>query len=408
MLSFADFDRRAAAGEPLRVAFLGGSLTWGANATDPEKFSYRARVRDFLRERYPAAPFRFAEAAIGGTGSQLGLFRLERDVLPFRPDLVFLDYAVNDDLSGTDPERLGSYEAVVRQLLGAGCAVFVTILCVADDVGENPPDRPRREAHRRIAEAYGCPWADVAPHMRAEVAVGRVALDQLWADPCWPNPHDRTHPGDEGYRLYAEAVWAAFGEAVAAGAECRLLPVPLHGDAYADPVRCRLADLMRPSGWQVTYPQRTSIAHDFLMSRWLDMVAVGCGQEAAPFALPFRGTMALLFGEATPWGGLYRVTVDGEPVSRHDAHCPPGHFSSLHKEGNMHHVRVLATGLDPAREHLLVIEPSLKEGEQLRLESLCVAGSGAWVGGKTVAQELKERWNRPCDPRSGLSWPSSS
>lgn len=36
------------------------------------------------------------DAAIGGTGSQLGAFRLKRDVSRFHPDLVFLDFTVND------------------------------------------------------------------------------------------------------------------------------------------------------------------------------------------------------------------------------------------------------------------------------------------------------------------------
>jgi hypothetical protein len=36
-VSFARFDRRANAGERLNVVFFGCSLTWGANATDPQK-----------------------------------------------------------------------------------------------------------------------------------------------------------------------------------------------------------------------------------------------------------------------------------------------------------------------------------------------------------------------------------
>src|SRR5690606_9130062 len=39
---FSSFDRRAINGEQLSVVFLGGSLTWGAQATDPQLTSYRA------------------------------------------------------------------------------------------------------------------------------------------------------------------------------------------------------------------------------------------------------------------------------------------------------------------------------------------------------------------------------
>ena len=94
MPSFENFDKRAKAGENLTVAFLGGSLTWGANSTDPQKTSYRALISRKLAETYPKAHFTFIDAAIGGTGSQLGAFRLQRDVLAYKPDLVFLDFTL--------------------------------------------------------------------------------------------------------------------------------------------------------------------------------------------------------------------------------------------------------------------------------------------------------------------------
>ncbi|HEY3418513.1 MAG TPA: SGNH/GDSL hydrolase family protein, partial [Armatimonadota bacterium] len=77
MPSFAEFHRRAENGDTLTVAFLGGSLTWGARASDPQMTSYRALLSQRLEQTYPRAHFRFIDAAIGGTGSQLGAFRLQ-------------------------------------------------------------------------------------------------------------------------------------------------------------------------------------------------------------------------------------------------------------------------------------------------------------------------------------------
>src|SRR5690606_11832317 len=56
---FGEFDRRGRAGESLSVVFLGGSLTWGAQATDPQLTSYRALVSRRLETRYPQTRFRF-------------------------------------------------------------------------------------------------------------------------------------------------------------------------------------------------------------------------------------------------------------------------------------------------------------------------------------------------------------
>jgi hypothetical protein len=49
--------------------------------------------------------------------------------------------------------------------------------------------------------------------------------------------------------------------------------------------------------------------------------------------------------------------------------------------GNVHHVQLLATGLDPTIWHTLEIEPLFKDDseKELRLESLCVAGGTARV-----------------------------
>src|SRR5688572_5121433 len=96
--SFADFNKRAKAGERLNVVFFGASLTWGANASDPNNTSYRAQLARRMEELYPEARFKFFDSAIGGTGSQLGVFRFDRDVLRHKPDLVFLDFSANDDI----------------------------------------------------------------------------------------------------------------------------------------------------------------------------------------------------------------------------------------------------------------------------------------------------------------------
>src|SRR3978361_123365 len=67
--SFAHFDEQARAGEKLNVVFFGASLTWGANASDPNLTSYRARIAQRFEVAYPKAHFHFYDAAIGGTNS---------------------------------------------------------------------------------------------------------------------------------------------------------------------------------------------------------------------------------------------------------------------------------------------------------------------------------------------------
>jgi lysophospholipase L1-like esterase len=363
---FSLLDRRAKSGEPLSVVFLGGSLTWGAQATDPQKTSYRALVAQKLAEAYPSARFTFHDAAIGGTGSQLAAFRLERDVLAYRPDLVFLDFTINDDpYAPPHPHRLAAYESLIRRLTLAGTAVVQMILPARKDLDPNEVPRPLDAKHKEIGASYGLPLADAVDLARRRAWDGKTTADVLW-----DVPDDATHPGDAGYALYAEAARNAFVQAVEKGTRCRVPASMIAAPWYMNVVRYRLTQVTpRPPGWEVGKPHRNAIAYDFICSRWMDDLLIARGQ-ASPLRLKFHGCDVLLFGEQTKTSGDYAVRIDGGE---------PRKFSAVSKEGNMRLVQVLAEGLDLAAEHEIEITPLLNSGEELRLESLCVAGDGEGV-----------------------------
>lgn len=115
--SFAAFDEKARDGARLTVCFFGGSLTWSANATEPNVTGFRGLMAKYLTERYPNAHFTFVDAAIGGTGSSLGMFRLERDVMSKNPDLVFLDFSCNDGGGDTKLPNTCCYEYLLLSLI---------------------------------------------------------------------------------------------------------------------------------------------------------------------------------------------------------------------------------------------------------------------------------------------------
>lgn len=378
--SFADFDARAGRGDALNVVFFGASLTWGANASDPNLTSYRALTGQRLKKRYPKARFTFWDAAIGGTGSQLGVFRLRRDVLRRHPDLVFLDFSANDGIEVAAPETLASYESLVRRIiLEAKCPVVQVIFPFKWNTQSGDTTKmKRRDAHLHIARAYNCAVGDAIALSIERIKSGDTTLEKLW-------PIDGVHPGDTGYELFADAVWSGFGEAVAEKRACRPPAAMLYDDAYMTERRTRFSQIgPLPEGWKVGIPNRVAAYFDFLMSRWLDDEVIAA-PGAARLTARFRGSRVFLLGEATPKSGKYRVFIDGKlvEIAREDAapqsEFDPGAFAR-NIGGNGHHFQTLATDLDPAVEHLIEIEPMLEgEANELRLESLCVAGDGAAV-----------------------------
>jgi hypothetical protein len=372
---FTLFDLRAQNGESLNVVFLGGSLTWGAQASDPQLTSYRALTAQRLREHYPKARFMFWDAGMGGTNSQLAVFRLQRDVLQRRPDLVFLDLTVDDGPFNVDAPKMASYESLVRRIImEASAPVVLMLLAVKQDAENTPPPklRPRDGAHKEISRVYKTGLGDAVTVIQHHAQQGLAAPDD-W----WPDPSDTIHPGDFGYEMYAEAAWQGFRQAVEQGKICATPKKMLHAETFMTWKRQLLSSLdPLPEGWKAGPSSRLGLSFDFYMSRWLDDVAIAC-VGAGPLKLQIGGSMALLFGEATPLSGKFKVLIDGKPAALE--HGTDGIRSAYRAGGTAPLVRILAEGLDAKQPHLLEIIPQLETGQELRIESVCVAGNGASV-----------------------------
>src|SRR3954453_8827784 len=93
-------------GAEVRIAYLGGSIT--------AQEGWRPKTLAHLQKTYPNAKVTQINAAIGGTGSDLGVYRLAHHVLDFKPDLLFVEFAVND--GGQAPDKIiKQMEGIVRQ-----------------------------------------------------------------------------------------------------------------------------------------------------------------------------------------------------------------------------------------------------------------------------------------------------
>ncbi|MBO5716352.1 MAG: SGNH/GDSL hydrolase family protein, partial [Clostridia bacterium] len=86
---------------PLTVAFIGGSLTEGevdyeGTTLENENLKWANVVIKFLSGLFPLRPIKAVNAGLGGTGSDYGAMRFDRDVLSHKPDLVFIEFSCND------------------------------------------------------------------------------------------------------------------------------------------------------------------------------------------------------------------------------------------------------------------------------------------------------------------------
>jgi len=394
--SFKDFDRRAKAGERLNVVFFGASLTWGANASDPVYTSYRPQTIAWLEEMYPKAIFKSWDAAIGGTGSHLGVFRFNRDVLRRKPDIIFLDFSANDDIYSATPDLGASYESLVRRaILDARCPVVVMIFPFKWNVAQgNTEGMAGRDQHIEIAKAYNCPVGDAITLAIERVKNKQITLDEIW-------PFDGVHPGDRGYALFAEAARMAYTEAVEKKMVCTAPDAMLYEPTYMTNARVRISSLGHlPEGWTVGRPNLVAAWYDGLMSRWLDDETIACNRRTVvedgkkkkvpvkvrPLRVKVNASTVMLFGEETTKSGSYRVCIDDKylairRVGRERRIVSEFSANSERMGGNRQHAQLIVTGLDTSVDHIIEIEPLFDDDkeEELRLESICVAGGKATV-----------------------------
>ena len=185
----------------LTIGYFGGSITEGGCAADPNIGSYRALVTSWFAQQYPDADVREIQAAISGTGSELGMHRCEDDLLAGEPDLIFLEYTVND--YGLPYEKLcAQYETIIRKIYQknpfADIVVVMTITQGICQDMENGLEFISRSAHTAIAHHYKLPLVDVGTVLWA--ATMREGGDFL------RYTADTVHPNDAGHAMYADTI----------------------------------------------------------------------------------------------------------------------------------------------------------------------------------------------------------
>lgn len=184
------FMYRAQQNEALTVAFIGGSVTQGSLASRPG-FCYAARVVSWLEQMFPGASFTYINAGIGGTTSQFACARVQEDVLDAQPDLVFVEFSVNDSSTSL---FLETYEGLVRRILYAPSAPAVMLVHnVRFDNGANA-----QVQHAKIARYYQIPSVSMQSCLYPQVVNGEIPLEAITPDGL--------HPNDEGHRLVASVI----------------------------------------------------------------------------------------------------------------------------------------------------------------------------------------------------------
>ena len=180
---------KARRGEPICVAAIGGSITAGGEHTKDPKRRYVQQLAKWFEDTFPGLKVRFVNAGIGATSSNYGALRVKHDVLDQHPDLVVVEYAVNDTVPV--PSLGDSYEGVLRQLLSSSKDLAVIELFFMHKDGKSA-----REVQEQLGRHYGLPMISFREAMWPEFQSGRLKWEDFY--------DDVVHPSNEGHDVTSE------------------------------------------------------------------------------------------------------------------------------------------------------------------------------------------------------------
>ncbi len=192
----------------LTVVYFGGSLTNGYGCADIHTESWRAKSGAWLQTNFPDASIKLIDTAIGESGTHLGVYRVQRDVIGNKPDLLFVEYAINDlyDKAGQELAAL-RFETIVREVR---CALpecdIVTVLTTNKNtapITKSGGYFAEAAGHNSIATAYGLPVLNIGKGMLDSIA--QIENNATWWDDLsiW-NAYfiDGVHPNSTGHNQY--------------------------------------------------------------------------------------------------------------------------------------------------------------------------------------------------------------
>ncbi len=331
-----NFTAKLKSGKSVKIGYLGGSIT-----AQP---GWRVLSREWFQNKYPKAKISEINAAIGGTGSNLGVFRVEHDVLCQKPDLLFVEFAVND--GRTLPANIRkSMEGIVRKTWKAlpDCDICFVYTMTAGNLKEMQKGKMSRSAStmEEVADYYNIPTIHMGLEIAALEKAGKLVMKA-------PNANlqqvsgkelneeakiqtdekgritfskDGVHPyPNTGHVLYLKAIIRSMDKILPAGK-----PGPHKLAASKTKDNWEKAEMIpvnkcKMSGpWKKLDPKSNSLAKNFrnrVPSLWQ-------GKPGAELKFKFIGTKVAAYDLVGPSCGYVEATIDGKKIKsrRMDKYC---------------------------------------------------------------------------------------
>ncbi|MDW7692872.1 hypothetical protein R9C00_10935 [Flammeovirgaceae bacterium SG7u.111] len=323
------FSYKVQSGKPIKVAFLGGSITLAEDG-------WRSRMMEWLEKEWPLNSFEEVNACLGGTGSDLAVFRLEQDIFPHKPDLIFVEFAVND--AKKSPEKIK--KAMEGIVLKSWQFNIASDFCFVYTVNEDMIDtlqagnmQQSASAMEEVADFYNIP----------SIHLGVSVLEKMDKD-GWTFTGDNgdksftrdgLHPHvTSGHKVYFETISEIVLNQVD---KDKLKPhkvkKTISEDNWSNARILAKEDLTFSEGWQsLTELNRPSVTTNEILPE----VVMKSKSTGETIDFKFTGSVLGIYDIVGPSAGTISISIDGgEPqeLTRFDPWCTYNRLSYLLIEG---------------------------------------------------------------------------
>lgn len=348
-----NFFSKAIKGDSIKVAYLGGSIT--------AQNGWRIYSLDWFRQRFPKSKFTEINAAIGGTGSDLGVFRIHEHVLKFNPDLVFIEFAVNDD--GTPDERIiRSMEGIVRQTWQYNPQIDICFVYTikqsylpTEHEGKLPASIIDME---KVADKYKIPTINFGFEVASQVNGGKLIFTNKESKEVNGIPvfcPDGVHPYIEtGHLIYKTVLSRSLetmqGHGKKKPTKHKFLE-PINSGYFSDTKMLAFTVGKLSANWEIITAKEDERFKSF--GGFLDNIGRACS-SGETLTVHFKGKAVGLFDVMGPDAGKVAVEIDGVPgdtITRFDRFCTYRrmHFIVIDKLEDTEHTvifKTIATAFD--------------------------------------------------------------
>lgn len=363
-----NFFRKIESGNDVTISYLGGSIT--------AQSGWRVLSQKWLEAQYPKVKVKGIHAAIGGTGSDLGVFRVDRDALAAKPDLLFVEFAVND--KNASPANITkAMEGIVRKTWKANpetdiCFVYTI---TADSSQELANGKMMRSASvmEAVADHYGIPSIHLGYQaalmekegtliMKTSAPMTKVSGDDLNEAAALATDKegrvifskDGVHPYPEtGHVLYTEALIRSFQQIQKITAT---MPHTLKAPIRADNLENAQQIPLNSKYLSGDYTNLRDAGNNQFKKEMNQLFQL---EPGAMLSFKFKGTEVSIYDLLGFDSAKVEITLDGETTSntRMDGYCTYQRLARLkvgsNLEDTIHEVTIRVLGDELNKREIL-------------------------------------------------------